>query len=194
MRERPAQRRGLTPRERFTIAHEIGHYVLLQEASFRPQRRRDYWLGESLCQEFASRLLIRPKVVEAVRPYGSSADLMAAVNQVARVANVSPEPAARALVAHLDQPVAIGAFILDPRRSTKRLGFRAWWAENRQWWGARGGRRLAVYIDHPLAPVLQEMTRLRPWNVGCPSVDGASSTMLRRRGQRWGAFAAVLAG
>lgn len=194
MRDQPVGGRAITPRERFTIAHEIGHYVLLEEASFRPRRRRDYWLGERLCQEFASHLLIRPAVVKEAGPCRSSAELMEAVNGIARRANVSPEPAARALVAKLDAPVAIGTFVLDPRSSTRRLGFRAWWAENRQWWSAGGGRRLAVYDDHPLAPVLREMRRLQPWQVGFPPVDGADSTVLRRRGRRWGAFAAVLAG
>ncbi len=193
MRKEGAMRRPISRRERFTIAHEIGHFILLEEAGFRPRRRRDYWLGEALCQQFASRLLIRFSVVEESGPCGSSNELMAAVNRIARQANVSAEPAARALVARIDRPVAVGTFVLDPRESTQRLGFRAWWAENRKWWAAGGGRRLAVYADHPLAPILREMGQLQPWQVGAPAVPGASSTALRRRGSRWGAFAAVLA-
>ena len=184
----------ITARERFTIAHEIGHHVLEQETGFRATRRAEYWLGERLCQQFASRLLIRRSFLEEARPCDSSAALMAAVNEVARRAKVSPEPAARALVAEIDEPVAVGAFVLDPLQSTNRLGFRAWWAENRKWWAAGGGRRLAVYTDHPLAPALREMVRLRPWQLGSPVLTGARSTTLRRRGLRWAAFAALLGG
>jgi len=194
MRSEGMNHRMISPRERFTIAHEIAHFVLLEQVGFRPRRRRDYWLGEDLCQEFAASLLIRPAVVEEAASCGSSEELVAAVNRIARRANVSPEPAAKALVAQLEQPVAIGTFVLDPLRSTRRLGFRAWWVENRKWWGAGGGRRLAVYVDHPLAPVLREMIKLRPWRMGSPAVDGTVSTTLRRRGYRWGAFAAILGG
>lgn len=184
----------ITARERFTIAHEIGHHVLEQETGFRATRRAEYWLGERLCQQFASRLLIRRSFLEEAGRCDSSAALMGAVNEIARHAKVSPEPAARALVAEIDEPVALGAFLLDPLRSTNRLGFRAWWAENRKWWGAGGGRRLAVYADHPLAPALREMSQLRPWQLGAPRLAGARSTTLRRRGGRWGTFAALLGG
>lgn len=184
--------RSLAAHEHFTIAHEIGHYVLLQEANFRPQRRAEYWLGERLCHHFASRLLIRSSFLDAVESCNSSSDLMAAVNGLARRAQVTAEPAARALVERIERPAALGIFLLDPLRSTQRLGFRGWWAENRGWWGGRGGRRLAVYKDHPLAPALHEMTRLKPGQLGAPQLAGADSTVLRRRKGQRASFAALL--
>jgi hypothetical protein len=118
---------------------------------------------------------------------------MAAVNRVARSAGVSAEPAARALVARSEAPIALGTFLLDPNPATRRLGFRGWWVENRAWWGGRGGRRLAVYVDHPLAPALEAMRSLRPGQMAAPRLDGADRTTLRRRRGRAASFAAMLA-
>lgn len=178
--------------ERFTIAHELGHLILLQESEFRPKRRAEYWLGEQLCHHFASRLLIRSSLLDEVGEPEGVADLMAAVNRVAQRAQVTAEPAARAVAERIERPIALGTFLLDPLASTKRLGFRGWWAENRRWWAARGGRRLAVYRDHPLAPVLTAMTSIVPGQTASPELSGARETALRRRTPRTASFAALL--
>lgn len=193
MRTDPAPK-PIAAHERFTIAHEIGHYVLQQESGFRPGRRAEYWLGEDLCQHFASKLLIRHEFLAAADRCESTSDLMAAVNEVARRASVTAEPAARALIEHVPEPVAIGTFVLDPLRSTGRLGFRGWWVENRKWWARNGGRRLAVYETHPLAPVLRAMARLQPGQVGSPRLAGANETALRRRRGPRASFVALLGG
>jgi hypothetical protein len=183
----------LAPHERFTIAHELGHLVLLQEANFRPGRRAEYWLGEALCQHFASRLLIGAELLDRVPQPGSTEELVAAVNWVACHAEVTAEPAARALIERIERPVAIGTFELAPLERTRRLGFRGWWVENRRWWAARGGRRLAVYRDHPLAPALDAMARIGPGEQASPELSGARSTLLRRRNRRRASFTALLA-
>lgn len=183
---------SLAPHERFTVAHELGHYALLQESDFRARRRREYWRGEDLCQYFAARLLLPERLLRDLPAPTDTAELMAAVNFLSRRAGVSAEPAARALVAWLDRPVALGTFLLDPYPRTRRLGFRGWWVENRHWWGGGGGRRLAVYLDHPLAPVLELMQSLRVGEVGSPSLEGAATTTLRRRRGTAASFAALL--
>ncbi len=43
----------ISPHERFTVAHELGHWVLARRSSFRIEREADYWLGEELCNRFA---------------------------------------------------------------------------------------------------------------------------------------------
>ena len=183
----------ISGQERFTIAHELGHFLILNEVHILPQRESEYWLLEELCNRFASALLIPDSVVADVPEPVCAADVAEAVNAVARRADVTAEPAARVLVARFRTPVAIGSFRIDPLGSTTRLGFRGWWAESRVWWGGRGGRRLAVYSNHPLAPVLEAMVTLRRGETAAPPVDGATSTFLRQRGRDTASFAAVLA-
>jgi hypothetical protein len=178
--------------ERFTIAHEIAHYLILNESAVLPKREAEYWLLEELCNRFASTLLIPRSLVAGISEPRSAAELADAVNSLARAAQVTAEPAARALVPNVQTPIATGTFHLDPLVSTKRLGFRGWWAENRPWWGGRGGRRLAVYVDHPLAPVLETMQAMRRGQTATPEIEGASSTLLRLRSRGTASFAAVL--
>jgi hypothetical protein len=182
----------LSPQERFTIAHELGHYILMRDTAFRPQRDADYWLGEQLCNRFASRLLIPDSLLDPLVEPQSSRELAAAVTSIAGAAGVTFEPAARAVASRLATPVAIGTFRLDPFVRTERLGFRDWWVENRAWWGARGGRRLAVYTDHALAPVLRRMRSMRSGQTDSPELDGARSTRLRRGTGVRASFTALL--
>jgi len=183
----------ISPQERFTIAHELGHLILMRETPFRIQRDADYWLAEELCNRFASGLLIPQRLLSDLAEPRSSTELAASVSEVARMAAVTFEPAARAVAARFATPVAIGAFHLDPLERTRRLGFRGWWVENRSWWGGRGGRRLAVYADHALAPVLQRMPAMRPGETASPQLDGARSTRLRRSPGPRASFTALLA-
>ena len=187
---RPAPLNG---QERFTVAHELGHYLLLKHVDFRPRREAEYWLGEEVCNHFASRLLIPARLVEGRAEPKCAAGLAEAVADLARQALVTSEPAARALVAQLQTPVALGTFLLDPLASTRRLGFRGWWVENRNWWGARGGRRLAIYADHALASVLEAMRQIGHGQTATVEVPGAAATFLRRRTSRTASFAALLA-
>jgi hypothetical protein len=190
-RDHPAPPR-LAPHERFTVAHELGHHVLLEESGFEARRRRDYWLGEELCQAFAAELLLPERLLAAIGEPRGPDDLMGAVNRLARLAGVSAEPAARAVVARSGAPIALGTFLLAPNQRTGRLGFRGWWIENRQWWGARGGRRLAVYADHPLAPVLRAMRSMRHGQSAPLELAGAADATLRRRRGSGASFAAAL--
>jgi IrrE N-terminal-like domain len=183
----------ISPQERFTIAHELGHYMLMRDTPFTPQREADYWLGEELCNRFASRLLIPDPLLAGLTEPCSSAALAATVCSIAKAAGVTFEPAARAIAARLTTAVAIGTFRLDPFPGTQRLGFRGWWVENRSWWGVRGGRQLAVYVDHALAPVLRQMHAMIAGQTVSVELAGARSTRLRRsRGPR-ASFTALLA-
>ena len=183
----------MTPYERFTIAHELGHYVLMRDTTFRATREAEYWLGEDLCNRFASHLLIPDSLLVGLTEPESSRELAESVCSIARDTGVTFEPAARAIAARLSTPVAIGTFRLDPLPRTQRLGFRGWWVENRSWWGARGGRRLAVYTDHALAPVLCRMRAMAPGQTSAPAVPGARSTRLRRATGPTATFTAMLA-
>src|SRR5687768_8121290 len=45
--------RGLTPRERFTIAHELGHVLIDLKFGWLPTTRDEYYAREMWCNEFA---------------------------------------------------------------------------------------------------------------------------------------------
>ena len=65
---RPSDEAALTPRERFSVAHELGHCMAYQMYGFRPLSRRDdgkrYWRQERAMDGFASTLLAPPWLVE----------------------------------------------------------------------------------------------------------------------------------
>jgi hypothetical protein len=184
---------ALSRGERFTVAHELGHLVAAREVDFTPRRRAEYWRLEQLCNEFAGRVLVpRHLWRDLLGPPHDAPELAAAVNALANRAGVSAEAAARRFVPCVERPVAVGGLRIDPSVSTGRLGFRTWWVECRPWCGGRGGNRQAIYEDHVLAPVLRDLVRLPGQQSTSPTVQGTSSTWLRRRAHTTGSFAAVL--
>jgi hypothetical protein len=61
----PPDEHLLTPRDRFSIAHELGHWVALQRLGIRPATTgsREYWQHESIVDAFAGALLVSDEVV-----------------------------------------------------------------------------------------------------------------------------------
>lgn len=53
-----AEKKEYTPSERFIIAHEIGHLLLIRKFSLNPKDEGDYWQIENLCDYFARKLLL----------------------------------------------------------------------------------------------------------------------------------------
>ena len=43
---------------RFSIAHEIGHWIIWRRFGLLPQDKSEYWAHERLCNEFAAKLLL----------------------------------------------------------------------------------------------------------------------------------------
>ena len=60
----PANEHLLSSRERFSIAHELGHCIAYQSCGLKPvperDNRREYWYQERAMNEFASALLVPP--------------------------------------------------------------------------------------------------------------------------------------
>ena len=57
------QRSGLNthlPSERFSIAHELAHWVIWRRFRCLPSSHNEYWRHEALANEFAARLLVAP--------------------------------------------------------------------------------------------------------------------------------------
>jgi hypothetical protein len=49
--------------ERFCIAHELAHYLLILAFSATPQNKNEYWKHEELCDDFARHLLVPARYV-----------------------------------------------------------------------------------------------------------------------------------
>ncbi len=90
---------ALLPRERFSIAHEIGHWILWHSMQSVPRSDREYWEHEQLCDEFASKLLIsRQRLAKGIVKLGLAGYRpLAFPDIVARRADVSWEAAAHAI-------------------------------------------------------------------------------------------------
>lgn len=87
----------LSVRERFTIAHEIGHWVLDSQLKWSPQSEREFHLTEDACNRFAAALLVPDRVTAEFRSASPQESLLE-LTRVARVCRVSPEVAARRIV------------------------------------------------------------------------------------------------
>jgi hypothetical protein len=53
-----------SPFERFCVAHEVGHFLLLRGFKALPQTKSEYWKHEDLCDDFARHLLIPKEAIE----------------------------------------------------------------------------------------------------------------------------------
>jgi IrrE N-terminal-like domain len=55
-----------TPRERFLIAHELGHLVLRKLGAKNPSGQSQYWKVERLCDAFSRRLLMPDRTLSSL--------------------------------------------------------------------------------------------------------------------------------
>jgi hypothetical protein len=85
--------------ERFSLAHEVGHWVLWRRAGAVPAPGKSYWEHEALCNYFASDLLVPPPRVETFVAALRKAKVKSVFfpGLVARSAKVSWTVAARAI-------------------------------------------------------------------------------------------------
>lgn len=59
-------------RERFWVAHEIGHWVLRKSKVPAPFGKSEYWIHEELCDDFASRLLVPRSAIQRLEEHLSN--------------------------------------------------------------------------------------------------------------------------
>jgi uncharacterized protein DUF955 len=93
LRRSTAEARPLSRRERFTLAHELGHILLLTRFGWNPQAGADYFMCEDWCDLFASHLLV--PVLAGPSRFFAAQDALTALHSTARRYNVSFEVAAR---------------------------------------------------------------------------------------------------
>jgi hypothetical protein len=167
-------------RQRFTIAHELGHYLVEATTGFRPTKRRDYWALESECQAFAAVLLAPEAVVRECLAVGGGEPgaLFDVVIDLAARTGLSLEGAARRLIEVTGSPMAIASLRLDGRPSRRAIASIGWCH------GVHGmedvGRGRVIRRDHALWPVV---TAIREVPVGaCCEVNfgGGARAIVRR--------------
>lgn len=177
----------VTGEERFTVGHEIGHYLVETQYGFRPDSRREYWELETVCSDFAGQLLVPDELVsEFVGESTSASELLSRVMALASRANVTIEPASRRLIPRLKQACALAGLYPNPHDRSGRVGWLAWVAETTQWLGS--GRRRAIYMNSPLGMVIPG--RHKPDKV--PVFPGSSDVVVERSGTSSFLLAALL--
>ncbi len=55
---------GWNERDRFSVAHEVGHYLIWRATGYMPRGSADYWRHEALCNDFAARLLVPRAIIQ----------------------------------------------------------------------------------------------------------------------------------
>jgi len=99
----------LRVRERFTIAHEIAHYLLIKKFGWNPQTGKEYQRCEHYCDQFAARLLVPVSLIKEIA-FSNAQGLYLHLNSLRRNLNVSLEVLARSFVA---QNVGIATCMID---------------------------------------------------------------------------------
>lgn len=179
----PIEELGLSNQERYTIAHEISHYLVEAWFGFRPSTSGEYWALEEVCDEFADRLLVSDQLLAGLDPNLSAHQLVGTVKRLARRAGAPPKATAKRVIQTRRDACAALGIRLDPLQSSGRMGWIEWVAENRPWIGTQ---RRAIYDDAPLAAALESPPR-DPILPGC--LDVATEHL---RGKR-SLMAAILA-
>ncbi len=115
---RPYEDSLLTSRERFSIAHELGHWIAITHLGFPIQLdHRQYWEHESVINRFASQLLVPDWLVEKwlrETPDGTPVPPFALRFWASSICGTSEEVITKAIVRH--RPSA-GFLRLLPTRS-----------------------------------------------------------------------------
>jgi hypothetical protein len=88
----------LGTRDRFTIAHELGHILLIQKFNWTPSHGSDFFHCEELCNEFASNLLV-PERVFKINSISTAMQLFNLFEIISSHMGVSWKVAARRVVA-----------------------------------------------------------------------------------------------
>lgn len=146
---RPGRRGDMTPRERYTVAHEIAHSIVQRTLRSAPSRSREYWGLEDLCNEYAAEVLMPVAVVsEIVLPSRSLEDLLDGAQRLATLCRVSLEASMKRVVGLRFGTAAWG---LTERAASVAV---SWSVENPEAVGVRAGS--LVKAGGPFASALPQ--------------------------------------
>jgi len=157
----------LTERERFTVAHEVAHYLIEGRFGIRPRSGSEYWGIEDLCNDFASRLLIPDFALKAALAASPeiAKDYLGVVVRLTKSARVSLEAAARRLLQSTPSPFVVLSMSIERDSSKGMAGQLLWCVQSYEWVGSKRGSR--VRGNHPL-------------------VAAVASAQARSEGEMWG--------
>lgn len=150
----------LTPRERFTLAHELGHILLDRRFGLRPGDHDEYTAVEHACNEFAASVLVPRSAIEP----SAILDSVAAFELLRRTrlrCQVSTLVAGRQL-ANLRSDVAYFEGLITRNADGEQVVAVQWSAGMLP--GFSASLRPYLSYDHPLSAALLE--RSHKWMVG----------------------------
>lgn len=171
-------------RQRFTVAHEIGHHLLDVYGLSRPQTPKEYWLVENLCHFFAGCLLIPNPVISWVRaaePNEPHHLLTLAMTAMER-ADVS----AAAISHRLRDELPGTAFCeVSYSRSSESdvSGIVRWVAERFPW--LRAGAKRKLRADHFLSRLMHAHRQSRYGAITLGYMNGLPVAGVRRTSSVW---------
>ena len=144
VRRDPGRAGALSARERFTIAHEIGHLVWDQRVGVPATGQRDYWLLESICNEFAGHLLVPTLLLQ--EQLGSCPeyprDLIRLARELTGRYGVSMPVMAKRLV-DIEPNLLLAEIVLPTIASSRNLGRLSWIAQRGSWISINAGAQIS---------------------------------------------------
>jgi Zn-dependent peptidase ImmA (M78 family) len=111
----------LSARERFSIAHELAHWIVWRRFGFLPSSET-YWEHETICNEFAAGLLVPPHALKRFleKQYGENVDPVYFPDKVKLSAAVSWDVAAKSITATHSADSAYLRFIKVSNANSKK--------------------------------------------------------------------------
>jgi len=142
-----------TPTERFVIAHELGHLILLRNGAPKPFGASEYWKLEEVCNDFARRLLINEEAINERLGRGdySASSLLKICAGLALDAKVPWSAAAYRISESLPDT---GFFRLEPKQYGLKIVVSTFANKDRTGWIGSGKK---VRQKDPLYKVLFEI-------------------------------------
>jgi hypothetical protein len=115
----------LSSRELFSLAHELGHLLLIRQYNWQPNTKQAHYETEALCHRFAGELLIPRKLVQRFNPV-SARNAIQYLQVVMHQTGASAEPVARRFIECYQ-----GLAFFSARRIKNKAGEAVWCL----WWG-----------------------------------------------------------
>lgn len=171
----------LSSRERFTVAHEVGHYLVEGRFGFRPRSKGEYWRLEEICNEFAGALLVpKSAVTEILRKDAVDAsELLVELQNVVDRSSVSFEVASRRMISLISRPVMLAALKLEEYTDDSQKGLLSWVARGEEKKSSTRNKKISA--EHPLACAFDAARGLKVGDVTALEYENATSACIHRR-------------